>query len=82
MSPTVLEAGAWGLLALPAASLLLTRVASEEARGLVLYSAAVAVLAFLTTLVTVPAVAPYFSRKGLKGRDMGRRGTADESKEM
>ena len=82
MANPVLEAGGFALLYLPAAHLLLNHVTSEEIKAQVLYSAAVAVFAFLTTLVTVPAVAPYFSRKGLKGRDMGRRGTQDEAKEM
>jgi hypothetical protein len=78
---SILTAGA-AAAALSPAAYYLSRIASPDVRRDVLYAAAVAAAAFVTTVVTVPAVAPYFSRKGLKGKDMGRRGTPDEHKEM
>ncbi len=59
-----------------------TKIQDEGVQRSLLYAVAVGIAAFATTVVTIPAVAGYFSRKGLKGRDMGRRGTADENKEM
>jgi hypothetical protein len=77
---------AWELAGLAAtcapAVFYFSRIQSAEVQSQVLYSCAVAVLAFATTYVTIPRVSEYFSRKGLKGRDMGRRGTKDEAKEM
>jgi hypothetical protein len=79
--PTATEAGGLVLLFAPALYLF-SQIPSEEAKSAIVYALGTAVLAFAVTLVTIPAVAEYFSRKGLKGRDMGRRGTPDEQKEM
>ena len=58
------------------------QVAEPRARAALAHAALVSALAFAATLLLVPAVAPAFARKGLKGRDLGRRGTAREALEV
>jgi hypothetical protein len=79
--PSLLELAGFGLVVLPAATFY-SQIKSDETRNTIAYSCGISLLAFVTTLVLVPIMAPYFSRKGLKGKDMGRRGTPDEAKEM
>ena len=71
------------LLAVCVPSALLWRSIHDEAvRGLLAVAGGFAFLSFLATLCLVPLFAPYLSRRGLKGRDMGRRGTPQEAVEM
>jgi len=80
MGLTLLEVGALLGCAAPAAyfaSRASAPVAAELAR-----SAGLALLALAATHVGVPAAAAYLLRRGLKGRDMGRRGTPAEAVEM
>ncbi len=76
-----LEVGGFAALLLPAAYLY-TRVGDAGVQAQLLFCAAVAVCAFFTTATVVPNMAAYFSRKGLKGRDLGRRGTPQADVEM
>jgi hypothetical protein len=55
---------------------------TEPAARQLTLAAGLSLLAFLATLWLVPIISRYLTRRGLKGRDMGRRGTPDESKEV
>ena len=75
-----LEAAGLALLALPALALALHVHPSAHAQ--LLAAAGFAVVAYIATSVLVPHFSWYLERRGLKGKDMGRRGTPDEHKEM
>lgn len=80
--PSFIEISGLVALAAPASYLLFTSDIATDLKSQLLFSAAVSICAFATTVVAVPALAEYFSRKGLKGRDLGRRGTPQEKDEM
>ena len=69
-----------GLLA--PALYLFSLISSADVRSSLLAAAASSVVAFALTLWLVPLFAAYLARRGLKGRDMGRRGTPKEAEEM
>lgn len=79
--PSLFELAALGVIFAPAITLT-NSIVSIETRESIYYSIVVGCFAFLTSYMIIPSVSEYFSRKGLKGKDMGRRGTPDESKEM
>ena len=58
------------------------RIESEVVKAKLVNAALVSLASFLTTVLLVPAAAPSFAVKGLKGRDLGRRGTAKELDEV
>jgi UDP-N-acetylglucosamine--dolichyl-phosphate N-acetylglucosaminephosphotransferase len=57
-------------------------IADTNIQKQLLFSLASSVCCFLVTKWLVPNIAQYLSRKGLKGRDMGRRGTPSETTEI
>jgi UDP-N-acetylglucosamine--dolichyl-phosphate N-acetylglucosaminephosphotransferase len=72
-----------GLIILLIPSLFLFfQIDSIELRAKLINAALVSLASFLTTVLLVPAAAPSFAIKGLKGRDLGRRGTAKELDEV
>jgi len=79
--PSLFELTALGLIFLPAITLTNSLV-SIDTKNSIYYSVLVGCLAFFCSYMIIPTVSEYFSRKGLKGKDMGRRGTPDENKEM
>lgn len=58
------------------------RIESEDVKSKLVNAALVSLASFVTTVLLVPAAAPSFAVKGLKGRDLGRRGTARELDEV
>jgi hypothetical protein len=74
------EASFFLLLSLPAAHFY--SLIEAPVRRQLSYAAGFALLAFFATCWLVPIISAYLMRRGLKGRDMGRRGTRDEAKEM
>ena len=61
---------------------LFSLISSASVSASLLAAAASSLVAFALTLWLVPMFAVYLARKGLKGRDMGRRGTPREAEEM
>ena len=74
------EASFFLLLSLPAAHFY--SLIEAPVRRQLSYAAGFALLAFFATCWLVPIISAYLMRRGLKGRDMGRRGTRDVAKEM
>lgn len=80
MGLTVLEAGA--LLGCAAPAAYFASRASAPVAAVLARSAALSLLALGATHYGVPTAAAYLARRGIKGRDMGRRGTPAEAVEM
>lgn len=76
-----LEAAALAVVAVPA-GYLYTTIESAAVRGQLAAAAGVSFVAFLATLWLVPLFGRYLARRGLRGKDMGRRGTPKEHEEM
>jgi hypothetical protein len=74
------EAFAFFLLAGPAAYYF-THVEGSVQRQLA-HAAGFSLLAFFATVWLIPIISNYLLRRGLKGRDMGRRGTPQEAVEV
>jgi hypothetical protein len=77
----ILEASFFALISLPAVYFY-TRIDSIEIRGAISTAVAFSFLAFAATYRLVPMFSWYLARRGLKGKDMGRRGTPQENEEM
>ena len=76
----LLETAFFAALCVPAAFLILQ--VPDSARTSLLYAAGFSALAFVATSVLVPHFSWFLEKRGLKGKDMGRRGTPDEHREM
>ena len=59
-----------------------SRIEKDEIRVSIATAAAFSFLAFAATHTLVPLFSWYLARRGLKGRDMGRRGTPLENVEL
>ena len=59
-----------------------TQISSPDVQAQLLRAAAFSALAFASTLWLIPIISSFLWRRGLKGRDMGRRGTPQEAVEM
>ena len=68
-------------ISLPALALF-ARIEDASIRASLAAAAGFAAVACAATLWLVPMFSWYLERRGLKGKDMGRRGTALEDKEM
>ncbi len=77
----MMEAAALLACSAPAA-LFGSRIVDASVHAALLRACVAAVCCFLVTLVVIPNTAEYLARKGLKGRDMGRRGTPAEAVEV
>lgn len=76
-----LRALSWGTLALPLIYLF-GRISDASIRYVLQWSALVALVAYLASDVLIPKLQDYLLKRGLKGKDMGRKGTKDEDKDM
>lgn len=69
----------WELLGVAAlllpAAWLASNIALDGVRQELFFAAAAAVACFLTTLAVIPATSSYFLKRGLKGIDLGKKGT-------
>ena len=68
-------------LALPGLYLL-GQISDAETRGVLTQAGGWSLLAFLSAFLLIPALSSRFMLRGLKGKDMGRRGTPLESVEI
>jgi len=57
-------------------------VRSEDARSKILISLGISLLGFLLTGFLIKVVGEYTLRKGLSGKDLGKKGSANESKDI
>lgn len=76
-----LEPTFFAVLCLPAAYLW-SCIQSATLRSQVSHAALFGAVAFASVYYLIPALAPRFLGRNLKGKDMGRRGTKDEHVEM
>jgi len=61
---------------------LLSQISDPEMRQVLGYSGGYSLLAFFSVLFLIPALSSRFIQRGLKGKDMGRRGTSLENVEI
>lgn len=71
----------YAALALPGLYLL-GQISDVETRGVLTQAGGWSLLAFLSAFLLIPALSSRFMLRGLKGKDMGRRGTPLESVEI
>jgi hypothetical protein len=77
----LLEASFFATIALPAIYYF-TRIENHEIQSAIASAVAFSFLAFAATYKLVPMFSWYLARRGLKGKDYGRRGTPQENEEM
>ena len=77
----LLEASFFATIALPAVYYF-TRIENHEIQSAIASAVAFSFLAFAATYKLVPMFSWYLARRGLKGKDYGRRGTPQENEEM